>query len=64
MGAINATLTFMVGCPDMSIYEKVEPLLKQLGKTIFHCGDVGNGQVAKVIWIKIWNRFRLLIIWY
>ena len=53
MGAINATLTFMVGCPDISIYEKVEPLLKQLGKKIFHCGDVGNGQVAKVIRKKI-----------
>ena len=49
MGAINGTLTFMVGCENKSIYDRVEPLLMQMGKTIFHCGNVGSGEVAKVI---------------
>lgn len=46
-GAEAATLTFMVGGekPDL---ERVEPILKQMGARVLHCGKAGAGQVAKV----------------
>lgn len=46
-GAEAATLTFMVGGekPDL---ECVEPILKQMGARVLHCGKAGAGQVAKV----------------
>jgi 3-hydroxyisobutyrate dehydrogenase len=47
MGAKAGTLTFMVG-GDALAYEKARPVLSAMGKNIVHCGDVGNGQVAKV----------------
>lgn len=46
-GAKLATLTFMVGA-DPALYAEVEPLLKLMGKNIFHCGKTGGGQVAKM----------------
>jgi len=46
-GAANATLTFMVG-GDKDTFDKANPILKLMGKTIVHCGGPGNGQVAKV----------------
>ncbi|KAI5741443.1 hypothetical protein M8J76_013642 [Diaphorina citri] len=45
--AQEATLTFMVG-GDKSSLEKAEPILKCMGRNIVHCGDSGNGQVAKL----------------
>ncbi|KAF0690401.1 Aste57867_18236 [Aphanomyces stellatus] len=38
-GAKNATLTFMVGGSDAA-FAKANPVLKQMGKNIVHCGDV------------------------
>jgi len=29
-------------------FEKAKPYLQCMGKNIVHCGDIGNGQVAKV----------------
>lgn len=46
IGAINATLTIMVGGPRVAL-EKVMPILKKLGKKITHIGDSGTGQIAK-----------------
>lgn len=46
-GAAAGTLSFMVGGAD-SAFEKAKPLLEVMGKNIFHAGDVGAGQVAKV----------------
>jgi len=46
-GAANATLTFMVG-GEKSDFDRAEPILKLMGKTVVHCGGSGNGQVAKV----------------
>lgn len=46
-GAAAATLTFMVGGSDKD-FNEAQPLLANMGKNIVHCGDVGNGQVAKV----------------
>jgi 3-hydroxyisobutyrate dehydrogenase len=46
-GATNGTLTFIVGAkPDE--FEKAELVLKDMGKNIFHAGDHGAGQVAKI----------------
>ena len=47
IGAKNATLAIMVG-GEQSAYEKVLPLLQQMGKTITYCGQSGNGQLTKL----------------
>jgi len=41
------TLTFMVGGAAKT-FEKAEPILKGMGKDIFHAGGPGNGQAAKI----------------
>ena len=46
-GAAAGTLTFMVGGPA-STFDQAQPLLAAMGKNIVHCGDSGNGQVAKI----------------
>lgn len=47
LGAINATLSIMVGGKESS-YQKIAPLLEVLGKTITFMGQAGNGQHAKL----------------
>jgi 2-hydroxymethylglutarate dehydrogenase len=47
-GARNATLAIMVG-GDKAVYEKYEPVLKTLGANVFHCGDIGAGNVVKLV---------------
>jgi 3-hydroxyisobutyrate dehydrogenase len=46
-GAKAATLTFMVG-GSTHAYERGKPVLERMGKRIVHCGEAGNGQVAKI----------------
>ena len=46
-GAAAGTLSFMVG-GSVDAFSKAKPLLEVMGKNIFHAGDVGAGQVAKV----------------
>lgn len=46
-GAAAGTLTFMVG-GSASDFAQAQPVLAAMGKNIVHCGDAGNGQVAKV----------------
>lgn len=46
-GATAGTLSFMVGGSNES-FETAKPLLEVMGKNIFHAGEVGAGQVAKV----------------
>ena len=41
------SLTFMVGGPKDG-FEKAKPVLDVMGKNVFHAGDPGNGQVAKI----------------
>ncbi|MEM7571003.1 MAG: 3-hydroxyisobutyrate dehydrogenase [Pseudomonadota bacterium] len=41
------TLTFMTGGTAQA-FEKAKPYLDIMGKNVFHAGDAGNGQVAKV----------------
>ena len=42
MGAQKATLNIMVG-GSKKAFEKALPLLKIMGKNIFHAGDLGSG---------------------
>ncbi len=46
IGALNATLTIMVGGPVEAL-EKVMPVFQAIGKTVTHVGDSGAGQIAK-----------------
>lgn len=45
--AIAGTLTFIVG-GSAEAYARAEPILAAMGKNIFHAGDHGAGQVAKI----------------
>ena len=46
-GAVAGTLSFMVGGTDDE-FKQVKPILDAMGKNIFHAGDHGAGQIAKV----------------
>ena len=46
-GAKAATLTFMVGGSHHA-FARGTPVLERMGKRIVHCGEAGNGQVAKI----------------
>ena len=46
-GATAGTLTFIVGGPAEAL-ERARPVLQAMGKNIFHMGDAGAGQVAKL----------------
>ncbi len=45
--ATAGALTFMVG-GEKDAFERARPVLENMGKNIFHAGDAGNGQVAKI----------------
>jgi 3-hydroxyisobutyrate dehydrogenase len=47
-GARNATLAIMVG-GDEATYDRYEPVLKTIGANVFHCGDIGAGNVVKLV---------------
>lgn len=46
-GAAAGTLTFIVGGSSEAL-ERARPVLQNMGKNIFHMGDAGAGQVAKL----------------
>jgi 3-hydroxyisobutyrate dehydrogenase len=46
-GAINATLSIMVG-GDEATFESCRPIFEALGKKIVYCGPSGSGQVVKL----------------
>ncbi|MGO2133747.1 MAG: 3-hydroxyisobutyrate dehydrogenase, partial [Halomonas sp.] len=46
-GAKAGTLTFIVG-GDQVAFEQARPVLEVMGKNIFHAGENGAGQVAKI----------------
>jgi 2-hydroxy-3-oxopropionate reductase len=46
VGAIEATLSIMVGGPEEA-FQKVLPVLRKMGRNITHVGGAGSGQVAK-----------------
>ncbi|MBU0475155.1 MAG: NAD(P)-dependent oxidoreductase [Bacteroidetes bacterium] len=47
VGAINATLSIMVG-GNLSTLERCRKVLEAMGKTITHCGTNGMGQTTKL----------------
>tara|TARA_Y100000748_G_scaffold244821_2_gene209165 strand:- start:125 stop:1039 length:915 start_codon:yes stop_codon:yes gene_type:complete len=47
MGAQKATLNIMVG-GSKEAYDLALPILKKMGKNIFHAGDLGSGNGAKI----------------
>jgi 3-hydroxyisobutyrate dehydrogenase len=49
VGAINATLSIMVGGPE-EIVEQCQPVLQAMGSSVYHVGQkVGDGQAVKMI---------------
>lgn len=46
-GAASGTLTFIVGGRKEAV-ERARPILAYMGKNIFHAGESGAGQVAKI----------------
>lgn len=46
-GAVAGTLTFIVGGSD-SGFEHAKQILQHAGKNIFHAGQAGDGQMAKI----------------
>ena len=46
-GAAAGTLTFMVG-GSAAAFERAQPVLQAMGKTLVHAGPSGSGQAAKV----------------
>lgn len=46
-GAIAGTLTFIVGGSNGE-FERAKPVLECMGKNIFHAGEHGAGQIAKI----------------
>ena len=45
-GAVNGTLTIMVGATEQ-VFERIKPVLADMGTSITRIGDCGAGQVAK-----------------
>jgi 3-hydroxyisobutyrate dehydrogenase len=48
VGARNGTLSIMCG-GDRNAFDKVEPLLRHMGKNITYCGPSGAGQSTKLV---------------
>lgn len=46
-GATAGTLTFIVGGQRADVTQ-AQPILLDMGKNVFHAGDVGAGQIAKI----------------
>ncbi|WP_069807097.1 NAD(P)-dependent oxidoreductase [Vulcanisaeta thermophila] len=47
-GAREGTLTIMVG-GKYEVFQRVKPVLEAMGKTIVYAGDVGSGQMLKLL---------------
>jgi 3-hydroxyisobutyrate dehydrogenase len=47
-GARNATLAIMVG-GEKAVYDTCEPLLKTMGANVFYAGQIGAGNVVKLV---------------
>ena len=47
-GARKGTLAIMVG-GDKAVYESCEPTLQCMGSNVFHVGEIGAGNVAKLV---------------
>mgnify|MGYP000517615439 CR=1 FL=1 len=47
-GAINGQLSIMCGAKE-EVFAKAHPILSAYGKTITHMGDIGSGQLTKMV---------------
>jgi 3-hydroxyisobutyrate dehydrogenase-like beta-hydroxyacid dehydrogenase len=48
VGAQRGTLTIMMGGP-VPVVQRLMPLMQSMGERIFHCGNLGAGEIVKVI---------------
>src|SRR5437763_2700673 len=48
VGAEDASLQIMVGC-DADLFDQITPVLRAIGDKITYIGDVGAGEVAKLV---------------
>lgn len=48
-GAANGQLTVMCGCDDVSVYERVVPVIAHFAKSCVRLGDAGAGQLTKMV---------------
>ena len=46
--AIDGTLSITVGASD-ELFARIEPFLRYMGSDVTHCGEVGCGQVVKLV---------------
>ena len=46
--AIRGDLSVMVGC-DATLFDRLLPVLKLMGSDVTHCGEVGSGQIMKIL---------------
>jgi 3-hydroxyisobutyrate dehydrogenase len=55
-GAEAGTLAIMVG-GRKEVFDRCEPILKAMGKNVVHCGDLGAGEVVKLVnnWLAAVN---------
>ena len=47
-GATEASLTFMTGCSSEETFQRIQPLLKRMGKAVLPCGASGSGSAVKL----------------
>lgn len=47
-GAIDGTLTFMVGSNNKQLFERVRPILECVGSNIFYVGPTGSAEAIKL----------------
>ena len=47
-GADAGTIAIMAGGP-MEVFEQVKPIFESISPNVFHCGDIGNGHVVKLV---------------
>jgi len=46
--AESGTLGIPVGC-NIDVFNRIEKFLKMFGSDIMHCGEIGSGQIAKIL---------------
>ncbi|MFT5510772.1 MAG: 3-hydroxyisobutyrate dehydrogenase [Hyphomicrobiaceae bacterium] len=47
-GATAGTIAIMVGGP-LEVFEQMRPVFESISPNVFHCGDIGNGHVLKLV---------------
>lgn len=53
LAAQAGTITIMVG-GDEAVYKKCHPIFEAMGKNIFYLGDIGMGEVFKIVNNVVW----------